>query len=134
MTEANFNKQIDFIVNFTDHIIIGENDFLVAIVTFSTEAETEFYLDEYQTNTTLKQALKTIKYRPGTTNTHKALRAAREVFRNRDGLRPNGKKASKYVFVLTDGMSTDREQTKAAAQELRGVTNRVLVIGNLVIV
>lgn len=126
-TEQNFNKQLDFIDKFISHIVIGENDFQVAVVTFSTTAKIEFFLEQYRDNTTLKEAVRNITFKPGATYTDKGLLAAKQVFQNQ--IRPYGKTAKRYAFVLTDGMSTEREKTKSAANELRGIVNRVISIG-----
>lgn len=43
--------------------------------------------------------------------------------------RMNGIQASRFVYLLTDGMSTHRTETKKAAKELKTVVNNIAVIG-----
>ena len=46
--------------------------------------------------------------------------------------RPFHNVAKRYVFVLTDGMSTERKKTKHMAQYLKDVATKVLAIGMLI--
>lgn len=43
--------------------------------------------------------------------------------------RINGTSASRFVYVLTDGMSTQRMQTKSEADKLKRVVDTVAVVG-----
>ncbi|KAK3587125.1 hypothetical protein CHS0354_006768 [Potamilus streckersoni] len=119
-TEQNFMKQLDFLSNFTDHVLIGPNDTQISVITFSSEALVEFNLTIYDNEKSLKTAIKSIKFKPGITRTDKALQKAKEVaVRSRQTRRPNGKLARIFVFVITDGMSTYREKTKQEANNLK---------------
>lgn len=62
-TEKEFRTQLDFVNNFIDHLIIGENDTQVAVITYSFEANVEIELGQYNSNETLKDAVRSIKFR-----------------------------------------------------------------------
>ncbi|KAL3856721.1 hypothetical protein ACJMK2_011444 [Sinanodonta woodiana] len=119
-TELNFMKQLEFVSNFTDHILIGPNDTQISIITFSSDAIVEFDLATHNNSISLKKAIQSIKFNPGITRTDKALQKAKEVaVSSRQRRRPNGKLARVFVFVITDGMSTYREKTKQEAINLK---------------
>ncbi|XP_053375440.1 von Willebrand factor A domain-containing protein 2-like [Mercenaria mercenaria] len=128
-TKEEFGKQLDFINTFIDHIVIGENNLQVGVITYSFEAAIAISIGQYNDNVTLKEAVKNIKYRPGATFTDKGLKAAKELFDRTPSNRPYGHFAKRYVFVLTDGMSTKRQATAEAAENLKSTVNKVLAIG-----
>lgn len=45
--------------------------------------------------------------------------------------RPFNNIAKRYVFVLTDGLSSDRTLTKQQAEELRKIATRVVAVGKI---
>lgn len=45
--------------------------------------------------------------------------------------RVNGTQASRFVYLLTDGMSTERSKTKEAAKELKSIVENIAVIGGV---
>ncbi|KAL3856722.1 hypothetical protein ACJMK2_011445 [Sinanodonta woodiana] len=119
-TELNFMKQLEYVSNFTDHVLIGPNDTQISVITFSSEAIIEFDLTTHNNNISLNKAIQNIKFNPGITRTDKALQKAKEVaVSSRQRRRPNGKLARVFVFVITDGMSTYREKTKQEAINLK---------------
>ncbi|KAL3856723.1 hypothetical protein ACJMK2_011446 [Sinanodonta woodiana] len=119
-TELNFMKQLEFVSNFTDHVLIGPNDTQISVIAFSSDAIVEFDLTTHNNNISLKKAIQNIKFNPGITRTDKALQKAKEVAVSaRQRRRPNGKRARVFVFVITDGMSTYREKTKQEAINLK---------------
>ena len=75
MTEPQFNKQLEFVSNFTDEIELGHRDFQISVITYSFDAHIEFDLDQYNESVTLKEAIANITYKPGITNTHLGLEA-----------------------------------------------------------
>lgn len=62
-TAAEFSKQLDFIINFIDHIIIGKENFQIGVITYSYEAAVEITIGEFNDNVTLKEAVRKIQYR-----------------------------------------------------------------------
>lgn len=130
-TKEEFEKQLDFVSRFIDHIVMGENYFKVGVVTYSSKAITEISLGEFNDNVTLKEAVANIKYRPGATFTDKGLEEAIKVFKEAPTHRPYGHTAKRFAFVLTDGLSTNRIATAETAKKLKSVVNKVLAIGTL---
>jgi len=63
--------------------------------------------------------LQNVPFRHGATYTDKALVLANGIVTNRSNLRPSGMYKRNFVFVLTDGMSNNRENTASAARQLQ---------------
>ena len=80
MLEHQFRKQLQFVANFTDHVQVGPRDFQISVITFSTDARIEFYLNDYTDNITLKEALGRIQFKPGVTFTDKGLSQVCSIF------------------------------------------------------
>jgi uncharacterized protein YegL len=128
-TEDQFKQQLQFVEKFIDHIIIGDNNLHVGLVTYSTEAHKDIKLNQYQDNAELKEAVRKVQYKPGATFTDKGLRAALEVFWMVSHIRPYDKVAKRFVFLLTDGLSTNKAETERAAVAVKAAVDRVLAIG-----
>lgn len=67
---GNFNKQLQFVSNFTSQFEIGLNQTRVALVPFGTDVEKGFYLNQYTDNVTLLNQITHTNYPNGETNTH----------------------------------------------------------------
>ncbi|XP_052217988.1 uncharacterized protein LOC127835593 [Dreissena polymorpha] len=93
-------------------------EFQFAVVTFSTGAVLEIEFDSTLTKEELKTQVLKIPYRPGATYTHKGLDIATTLLARRQN-RLAGLSIMKFVFVLTDSMSSNRLATEAAARNLR---------------
>lgn len=93
---------------------IGSNKVRMASVTFSTSIHDTFQLSEYNSAHSLTQRISNIPYDSGGTNTHLALKYARETnfYYARSGV-------SKIAVVITDGKSNSRSETLAEAVKLR---------------
>ncbi|KAL3861910.1 hypothetical protein ACJMK2_007923 [Sinanodonta woodiana] len=119
-TEQNFKNQLHFVSNFTKQVLIGPNDTQISVIKFSSDAMIEFDLNTHDNNISLNEAIQSIQFKPGITRTDKALLKAYEIAdSSRNRLRPNRKRARVFVIIITDGMSTYREDTKNAAKELK---------------
>ncbi|XP_060605531.1 collagen alpha-3(VI) chain-like, partial [Ruditapes philippinarum] len=132
MTRQEFNKQLEFVANFSSKVPIGPHDFQISVVTFSTNAHVEFYLNQYKDNVSLHDAIMKVKYKRGTTRTDKGLKAVRtEVFTagHGIGIRKNDTKVARFVYVLTDGMSINRADTRNEASELKKYVDTIAAIG-----
>ncbi|KAK3582743.1 hypothetical protein CHS0354_039787 [Potamilus streckersoni] len=129
-TEENFRKQLDFVSNFTDQVLIGPNDTQICVITFSSDVHLEFDFYTHRNNVTLKAAIQGLKFKPGITRTDKALQKAKVVADDATNRRrPTGKQARVFVFVLTDGMSTYRDQTKREAEVLKRYVEAIAAVG-----
>ncbi|KAJ8308221.1 hypothetical protein KUTeg_013095, partial [Tegillarca granosa] len=125
---SNFQKQIDFIKNFTDHFTIGPDKVQIGLVTFSTAPTNQFWLNSYSNKPDLQQALSSIKYSPGVTYTDLALRfVTNNSFTSSHGGR--GFDAPKILIVMTDGLSTNPNETIKAAYALHNQGIKTFSIG-----
>lgn len=66
----NFNRQLQFVSNFTKQFEIGPDHTRVALVSFGTAVHNEFYLNQHTDNTSVLNHIKSAKYPDGETNTH----------------------------------------------------------------
>ena len=73
MNLSGFQMELDFVVNFTNYLAIGPNDFQIGVVTFSSVAYVEFHLNEFTDKTALRSAIQSIQYKEGSTYTNLAL-------------------------------------------------------------
>lgn len=131
-TEQQFKKQLDFIINFSEHVSISNENFQIGVVTFSTSAQVEIDINQNLTKAALQDAVRKIPFRPGATFTNKGLATARAALSQR------GKRINKdgymlptvqYVFVLTDGLSNLKVQTQQEANLLKNKVDKVIAIG-----
>ena len=98
----------------------------IGIVTFSTETEIIFHLDEHTTSRDVLNALN-LRYTGGKTNTAEALRVARtEMFTNANGDRSD---KPNIIILLTDGKSNNRDVTLLEALECRKDGIHIVSIG-----
>ncbi|KAH3850083.1 transmembrane cell adhesion receptor mua-3-like [Dreissena polymorpha] len=58
-----FTRQLNFVTQFIDHVIVGAENFQFAVVTFSFEAKVEIELAEFNNNVSLKEAVRNIPFR-----------------------------------------------------------------------
>lgn len=124
---TNFQKQINFVRDFVGKFSVSSRLTQFSVVTFSTSVKNEFWLNEYQSSYSLRNALSHVTYTHGTTNTHLALDFVRQnSFLPVNGGRPD---AEKIVIVLTDGQSTSPAKTKTAAEDLHLAGAQVISIG-----
>lgn len=95
---------------------IGSNKVRMASVPFSTATHNTFELSDYTSEYSLKQKISNIPYDAGGTNTHLALKYARETsfsyWNSRSGV-------AKIAVVITDGQSNNKIETLKEAEKLR---------------
>ncbi|KAM9363269.1 integrin alpha-L-like [Symphorus nematophorus] len=105
MTEGEFNKNKDFIVDIMNSLKNTSVKF--AAVQFSTDSHKVFDFNDYQAGRALDELMKEPHMR-GLTNTHKALKfVLEEILENSDaGASPD---ATKLVVLITDGNPSDQE-------------------------
>ncbi|XP_060572980.1 collagen alpha-6(VI) chain-like [Ruditapes philippinarum] len=126
-TKDEFRQQLDFVLKFIDQVNISKEEFQITIATFSFEAKIEIHFNQSTNKNNLLDAINKISFRPGATFTNKGLNAALTVARQSE--RRKGMVTLTYAFVLTDGMSTKRQDTRLAAKTLRDHNVHVVAIG-----
>ncbi|XP_071081373.1 collagen alpha-4(VI) chain-like [Haliotis cracherodii] len=122
----NFDKQLNFIKNFTKDFNIGPDAVQIALATFSTTTMSEFWFSDYDNSTDLMNAIDKVKYRTGNTHTEIALKFAQTAFTAANGARNN---SNHLIIILTDGQSSEKTQTKAAANSIHNAGTQVIAIG-----
>ncbi|XP_069108778.1 collagen alpha-3(VI) chain-like isoform X2 [Argopecten irradians] len=114
---ANFNMQLDFVKNFSRQVQIGPDHVLIGVVTFESREYNEFDLNENLDSADLINAISSITYKPGNTFTGKALALVNNHSLSADA--GNRADANDIVIVMTDGQSTDRNETLEEAALLK---------------
>ncbi|XP_033728140.1 collagen alpha-3(VI) chain-like [Pecten maximus] len=125
----NFELQKDFVRNFVTKFVpkLGTDGVQISAVTFESNVHNAFDLNEYENATDILEAIRNITFTPGNTLTDNALKFVREhSFTNTSGDRPE---ANNILVVLTDGQSTDRNQTDIEANALHNTDTKVITIG-----
>ncbi|KAH3785095.1 uncharacterized protein LOC127840958 isoform X2 [Dreissena polymorpha] len=114
LSADDFTRSILFISQVVDGFDIAPNQTQVGVVTFSSGARVEFYLNSYSYKSSLKNAINGIRYVGGSTQTDVGInRALQQVFATVNGARPY---AVKVMVVITDGQSDDSINTLHAAE------------------
>lgn len=127
---TNFHKQLDFAQEFVKVLDVGPTKYQIAAATFGTRVNRQFYLNQYDTTQNVVDALGRIPYQGGSTYTQLALAFAKDtIFTPTYGRRPG---TPKVVVLMTDGQSTNPQETKQQADLLKqeGFIVYVLGIGN----
>lgn len=62
-TAREFDKQLEFVNTFLDHVVIGLENFQVAVITYSFEAKVEMELGQYNDSEQMKAAVSNIAFR-----------------------------------------------------------------------
>ncbi|XP_078614402.1 collagen alpha-4(VI) chain-like [Branchiostoma floridae x Branchiostoma japonicum] len=110
-----FEMMRQFLMKTVGDFNIGYDTTQIGLVQYSDEAETKFALDSFSSSTSLRDAIETIQYTGGTTNTGNALDyTVQYMFASRNGARQD---STKIAIILTGGVSSD--DVKAAAQRMR---------------
>jgi len=112
----NFRKQLEFVSNFTSQFEIGPNNTRVSLLTYATDVQNQFFLNQFSTKPEVFSHINRTHYPNGETNTHLALQFVQHTTLARQH---DGRNATKIVIVLTDGQSLEPAMTKAAANALK---------------
>ena len=124
-SRGEFYKVTEFVASAITRLNIAQGT-RVAVIVFSDTAEVVFYLDSFTTKKAILNALN-IQYMGGTTNTEAALKLAREqVLVLARGDRAN---VRNIIVLVTDGRSTNLENTWAEAVRLRNSGVTILGVG-----
>ncbi|XP_063416339.1 von Willebrand factor A domain-containing protein 2-like [Mytilus trossulus] len=129
VTGSNFNEAVNFIYMVTEYLTIGNDAFMVSIVTYSGSNRLEFALNTYSTNTSLLAAINGLSGTVTTGNTHtgEALQYVQsDILQISNGARTG---VDKVVVVLTDGASNGAIDPGAAADSLRSDGVEVFAVG-----
>ncbi|CAC5366078.1 unnamed protein product [Mytilus coruscus] len=120
---TNVNKSLDFITEFIKRIPIGPDDFQVGVITYNFETNVLFDLDDHNTTSGMIVKLQHIKGEDAATYTLPALEKAKEMITNSS---MGTRRASSYIILLYDGLSTDRNNAVNEAMLIYSIGGRII--------
>ncbi|XP_063397843.1 cartilage matrix protein-like [Mytilus trossulus] len=124
---TNFQTTLKFMSDIVDGLDIAKDKFQVGVVTFHTPVKAEFNLDKYQSKKDIKNAIMSIKYEGGGTNTGDAIKYLHSTsFAHSSGHRPGHPMIG---ILITDGYSSNKAQTREEARNARLKGIRMFSIG-----
>lgn len=127
VSERNFKKVLQFVKEFLAEAYIAPDGVHVGVITFSSYAYVQFNLNKFSSREEVFEAVDSIPYSYGSTNTAAGLRALRAAFTKENGERPE---APNYALVITDGVSNiNTFQTVTEAELTRNSDIHVYAIG-----
>ena len=112
----NFEKIKTFVKDVIKAFKIGPEQTRVALVKYSSYADTEFDMNAHASEEELLNAVSAMTYEGGSTNTHAALDIMRQkLFKPENGARPEHLGHPRVGILLTDGRSNYPSLTKSSA-------------------
>ena len=129
---SNFQLMRDFTTNVIRNLNIGPDATRVGLVLYSSSASVQFNLNTHMTNTSLLQAIAAVPFTSGGTNTAAAITTCIQQFDTSFGARPQSSGISRVAIVVTDGLSSSRAATIAAAEmaHSEGILSYAVGVGN----
>ncbi|XP_037541159.1 collagen alpha-1(XII) chain [Nematolebias whitei] len=122
---TNFAKVKAFLEVLVNTFDIGPNKIQMALVQYSRDPYTEFYLNTHEDVSSVVKAVRTFPYRGGSTNTGRAMTFVREkIFQVNRGARSN---VPRVTILITDGKSSDA--FKEPATRLRSADVEIFAVG-----
>ena len=126
---SNFQLVRNFTANVVTHLDIGPDRNRVGLITFDFFATVRFSLNRYRTNTSLLQAIATVPYNGGGTNTSDGLNTLIAQFSTTLGARPRMDGIPRIAVVVTDGRSNSPSATIAAAKRVHASNILTYAVG-----
>ena len=119
ITDPNFQRIKEFVkdVIIDSSLEIDEKKTSVGVILFSTNATIHFDVTKYTDEDSLFNAIDSIPYTTGSTNTAEALNLL-NTSGQRDGELKLRKGSTRIAIVVTDGGSNDKSATRTAASTL----------------
>ena len=129
---GSFNYQLmkQFVYNTVNEFDIGADETQVGVISFSSSAQVQFYLNTYHDKSALLTAINNLPYSGGGTDTAAALNLLRQSgFTPANGGRPLTQAIPRVAVVITDGQSNSGTATAAAAQSAHDAGITILAVG-----
>lgn len=120
ISENSFSIMKTFMEDVVDNFVISRDKVHVGVVQYSQEPQKEFYLNEFYSDTIIKEQINRIEQLKSSTFTGKGLKFAQRLFEPANG----GRKyqgVSQNLVVITDGYSADRVDDAAMALRSNGI-------------
>ncbi|KAK3599021.1 hypothetical protein CHS0354_012500 [Potamilus streckersoni] len=128
VTEPNYKKMLSFCKDFLKDADIDSGSVRVGVVIYSTDVQIQFHLNRHSTKAAVFQAIDSIPYIYGSTNTADGLKTMRtQMFSQANGDRPD---VNNIALVMTDGISNiNARRTIPEAQQARAAGIHIYAIG-----
>ncbi|XP_069108499.1 cartilage matrix protein-like [Argopecten irradians] len=118
---------LDFMVDFVNTVDIDSGNHRVGVVVYNTEISTKIFLDDHLDKASLLQAVTSIRYTYGNTNTAEGLRVAREEILGAAGDR---RTVPNVVILITDGIpNMNVRRTIPESELIKEGGSRLYLIG-----
>ncbi|XP_074844397.1 collagen alpha-4(VI) chain-like [Carettochelys insculpta] len=126
ISARNFSAMKTFMKEIADSFIIAQDKVQVGVVQYSQDPQKEIHLNEFHSETAIKERIDSIVQLNTTTYTGKGLRFVRSLFESANGGRKK-QGVLQSLVVITDGQSTDVVDEAAIALRNDGI--HVFAIG-----
>ncbi|KAM9302499.1 collagen alpha-4(VI) chain-like [Morus bassanus] len=120
ISKSNFSVMKTFMLEVVDSFIISRDKVHVGAVQYSQEPQEEFSLNEFYTDSMIKEQINRIKQLQSSTFTGKGLRLVQSLFQPVNGGRKS-QGVSQNLVVITGGYSADRVEDAAMALRSDGI-------------
>lgn len=128
--DKNFDKVLEFLKTFLEGADINSGNVRVGVVTYSTRVKIQFHMNKFSSKEDIFNAIESITYIPGSTNTADAIQTMNiDMFTADNGDRRN---VRNIAIILTDGVSNiNSRRTLSEAEEAKksGILIYALGIG-----
>ncbi|KAM7122024.1 LOW QUALITY PROTEIN: collagen alpha-4(VI) chain-like [Ciconia maguari] len=120
ISKSNFSVIKTFMLEIVDSFVISRDKVHVGVVQYSQEPQKEFSLNEFYTDTMIKEQINRIEQLQSSTFTGKGLRLVQSLFQPANGGRKS-QGVSQNLVVITGGYSADRVEDAAMALGSDGI-------------
>ncbi|XP_067148283.1 collagen alpha-6(VI) chain-like [Apteryx mantelli] len=120
ISKSNFSVMKTFMKEIVDSFVISKEKVHVGVVQYSQDPQKEFSLNDFYTNTIIKEQIDSIEQLRSSTFTGKGLRFVQSLFEPANGGR-NSQGVSQNLVVITDGHSNDTVEDAALALRSDGI-------------
>ncbi|XP_064361525.1 collagen alpha-6(VI) chain [Dromaius novaehollandiae] len=120
ISKSNFSIMKTFMKEIVDSFVISKDKVHVGVVQYSQDPQKEFSLNDFYTNTMIKEQIDSIEQLQSSTFTGKGLRFVWSLFEPTNGGR-NSQGVSQNLVVITDGYSADKVEDAALALRSDGI-------------
>lgn len=127
---SNYQLMKQFVYNTVNEFDIGSDETQVGVISYSSSATAQFYLNTYHDKSALLTAINNLPYNGGFTNTAAALNLLRQSgFTSANGGRPQTQAIPRVAVVITDGRSNSYSATVLAAESAHDEDITLFAVG-----
>ena len=126
---SNFANVRNFVADLVNQLEIGPDNTRVGLINFASSAGVQFSLNTHQDISSLLQAIASVPFTSGGTNTAAALTTLLSELSTVNGARPLQEGIPRVAIVVTDGQSNNPTATVAAANNVHASNIIVFAVG-----